>query len=69
MNSFWRALSFGLTFGLTAGILVGLGAWGGLLLDQKWGTSPLLALVGILLGLAMAIGLLIRMVGGQGRGA
>ncbi|MBT9259114.1 MAG: AtpZ/AtpI family protein [Clostridiales bacterium] len=68
MGSFWRALSFGLSFGLTAGVLVGLGAWGGLRLDERWGTSPFLALLGILLGIALSIALLIRMVGGNGRG-
>lgn len=38
--------------GLTLAICVGLGAWGGVWLDERWSTSPWLTVLGVALGTA-----------------
>jgi ATP synthase protein I len=40
--------------GWFVGISILLGVWGGLWLDAKFGTAPILVIVGLILGLAVA---------------
>jgi ATP synthase protein I len=46
----WRVVGNLLTLGVVMGACVGLGALGGLWLDRRLGTSPWLALLGVILG-------------------
>ena len=43
------------TIGTMFPVSIGLGFFGGYLLDQWWGTTPLLSLIGLGLGVAAAI--------------
>jgi len=49
--------------GLVLAICVGLGAWGGLWLDERWGTSPWMTVVGVVLGSVAGFIELLREVG------
>ena len=40
------------TVGLVLAISVGLGAWLGLWLDERWGTGPWLTVLGVVIGSA-----------------
>ena len=47
--------------GWYVGICIGVGAWGGLWADDRFGFSPMLTLVGIAVGLVLALAGMIRM--------
>ncbi len=46
-----------LGLGLTLGACVGGGTFLGVLADEKWSTSPLYAIVGLVLGVLAAVGI------------
>lgn len=50
----WAAALRFIGVGWFVGISIFLGVWGGLWLDDKFGTSPILVIVGLLLGLFVA---------------
>ena len=47
--------------GWYVGICIGVGAWAGLWADDRFGLSPMLTLVGIAVGLVLALAGMIRM--------
>jgi|TARA_B110000263_G_scaffold244822_1_gene253418 hypothetical protein len=47
--------------GWYVGICIGVGAWAGLWADDRFGFSPMLTLVGIAVGLVLALAGMIRM--------
>lgn len=49
--------------GLVLAICVGLGAWGGVWLDNRWGTDPWMTVVGVVLGSVAGFMELVREVG------
>ena len=65
MNADRLAMAFRLLgIGWYVGICIGGGTYGGLLLDRQFGWSPLLTLIGLALGIAAAIGGMLRMLMG-----
>jgi len=50
----WEAALRFIGVGWFIGLSILLGVWGGLWLDNKFGTKPILVIVGLLLGLAVA---------------
>ena len=75
MNADRLAMAFRLLgIGWYVAICIGGGTYGGLLLDRQLGWSPLLTLIGLALGIAAALGGMLRMLmgalsAGQGDGA
>ena len=51
------------TVGLVLAISVGLGAWIGLWLDERWGTGPWMTVIGVVLGSVAGFMELLREVG------
>ena len=45
----------------TMGLQVALPALGGYLLDQRWGTSPVLLIIGVFLGFAISLYSIIKL--------
>ena len=48
------------TVGLVLAISVGLGAWLGLWLDERWGTGPWMTVLGVVIGSAAGFRELLR---------
>ena len=62
MNADRLAMAFRLLgIGWYVAICIGGGTYGGLLLDRQLGWSPLLTLIGLAIGIAAAIGGMLRM--------
>ena len=53
--------------GLVLAISVGLGAWGGVWLDERWATHPWMTVLGVALGSAAGFVQLAKEVGRFGR--
>ncbi len=53
-----RAGIFAIQFGFVVGLFVLGGIWAGNYLDERFGTSPLLVVVGMVIGLLCSIGAL-----------
>lgn len=65
MNADRLAMAFRLLgIGWYVAICIGGGTYGGLLLDRQLGWSPLLTLIGLAIGIAAAIGGMLRMLMG-----
>ena len=56
-----RAGMFALQFGFVVGTFVLGGVWAGNYFDERFGTGPLLVIVGMLLGLALSFGTLYQL--------
>jgi ATP synthase protein I len=50
----WEAALRFIGVGWFIGLSILLGVWGGLWLDEKFGTAPILVIVGLILGLVVA---------------
>lgn len=50
----WEAAFRFIGVGWFVGISILLGVWGGLWLDEKFGTAPVMVIVGLILGLVVA---------------
>jgi len=50
----WEAALRFIGVGWFVGVTILLGVWGGLWLDEKFGTAPILVIVGLILGLVVA---------------
>jgi len=50
----WEAALRFIGVGWFVGVSILLGVWGGLWLDEKFGTAPILVIVGLILGLVVA---------------
>jgi len=50
----WEAALRFIGVGWFVGVSILLGVWGGHWLDEKFGTSPILVIVGLILGLVVA---------------
>jgi len=61
-RSSWKALGLATSFGLTAALLVAGGVVGGRWLDGLAKTSPLFAVIGLLVGMGVAGIIFIRQV-------
>ncbi len=48
--------SEGIGLGAAIGVCVGVGVFLGVLADGHWGTSPLFAIVGLVIGILLAVG-------------
>ena len=56
-----RAGVFALQFGFVVGVFVLGGVWAGNYLDERFGTAPLLVIVGMLVGLLFSAGTLYQL--------
>jgi F0F1-type ATP synthase assembly protein I len=50
----WEAALRFIGVGWFIGLSILLGVWGGLWLDEKFGTAPIMVIVGLILGLVVA---------------
>jgi len=58
----WQAALRFIGVGWFIGICIVLGVWGGLWLDNKFGTTPIFIIVGLLVGLTIAFYGVYRMI-------
>lgn len=58
----WRALALVSVMGIDLAVFVLLGFWAGKWLDRQLQTEPIFLIVGIILGMIVGVGIIIRLI-------